>query len=88
MFFFSYFNTLLGEFIWFVFVLKREEYPIRPLVLLSFLSKLTGDTLAISVYLFAGSWFCSLMCLVLPLQDLAFVAVYLYRAHRATPGSD
>lgn len=78
MFFFSYFNTIIGVIFWFGHIFKKD-YPMKPLALLAFLTKFLADLIAIPVYLFEGSLLISLICVLLPILDLAFVVVYIIR---------
>lgn len=81
MFFFSYFNTFLGEIFWFSFIRKRE-YPMRSLSLIAFWTKLIGDAIAIPVYFHTGIWLSSVMCVALPVLDLCFVLSWFFSRRR------
>ena len=79
MFFFSYFNTFIGEILWFLYVLRRKDYPIETLTFLLFFTKFVGDAIAIPVYFRTGTWISSLICVMLPMLDGAFIFVHIYR---------
>lgn len=77
-YFFSYYNTFIGEIIWFFHVLKKE-YPLKPFALMAFLSKLIADSVAIFVYFGKGPLLIDTICVLLPLIDLSFVIVYFIK---------
>ncbi len=78
-FFFSYFNTFIGELFWFYYILK-DDYPIKPLNLAAFIAKFVGDAISIPVYLFTGNIVSSVVCVLLPILDFCFVYVYFVRS--------
>ena len=45
-FFFSYFNTFVGEIFWFIYF-RKKDYPIKPIVLTIFIAKFVGDAISI-----------------------------------------
>lgn len=79
MFFFSYFNTFVGEVVWLIHITKKD-YPATPLNLALFITKLLADVIAIPVYFGYGTWISSVICIGLPMLDLCFIAVYLERS--------
>lgn len=81
MFFFSYFNTFIGEVIWFRFILKKD-YPMKPIALLAFFTKFIGDSFSIVVYFGDGIWLSNVMCVLLPVLDFAFILVYFKRSRQ------
>lgn len=83
MFFFGYFNTFVGEMIWFLFIL-RKNYPMKPINLLSFILKFIGDAIAVPVYFNTGRWFISVfICVGLPILDLCFIITYFAKRNIA-----
>ena len=78
MYFFSYFNTFIGELFWFGYILKKQ-YPMKALNLAVFIAKLIGNAVSVPVYLHVGTAFSKALCVLLPVLDLCFIAVYLYR---------
>lgn len=78
MFFFSYFNTFVGEIFWLVFILKKD-YPMRPIALAAFFAKFIGDAISIVPYFGHGGFLINFICLTLPLLDLAFIFIYFKR---------
>ena len=78
MYFFSYFNTFVGELFWFRFILKKE-YPFKALNLTAFIAKFIGDAVSVPVYISAGIWFSRVMCVLLPVLDFCFIAVFICR---------
>ena len=81
MFFFSYFNTFIGELFWFYYILK-EDYPMKPLNLATFIAKFVGDAISIPVYLLTGNVISSIICVLLPILDFCFVYVYFARSRK------
>ena len=67
-FFFSYFNTIIGELIW-LFYIKREEYPINKYTISIFLIKFIANAVSIPVYYGKGNFFISFMSICLPIID-------------------
>lgn len=82
-FFFSYFNTFVGEIFWLAYVFKKD-YPIKPIALAIFLAKFVGDTIAVPIYLGTGIWIISLICLLLPVLDSVFIFVYIERGQQVS----
>lgn len=82
MFFFSYFNALIGEVIWLLFI-KQKNYPVNRFVFIMFAMKFIGDTICLPVYLGAGSWIVSLMCVLVPILDFLFLACHFEKRYRA-----
>lgn len=78
MFFFAYFNTLVGEIIWFRHI-RKKDYPVKPLALWVFIAKYLADAFAISVYFGAGTLLTDVMSVALPLLDFAFVITYFQK---------
>lgn len=78
-FFFSYFNTFVGEIVWLVHILKKD-YPRKPVVLMIFVAKFLGDAISIPVYFGRASLVISLLSLLLPILDFVFVHVYFLRS--------
>lgn len=81
MYFFSYFNTMLGEIIWFKFIFK-DNYPLKRYSLFAFISKFIADTIAIFVYLDAGPLLIDIICIALPILDLLFIIVWFYKKQK------
>lgn len=79
MFFFSYFNTFLGEVIWFVHI-KKNDYPIKPVVLGAFTAKFIADVICVLLHFGYGVWLTVALCVLLPILDLAFLVDYVKRA--------
>lgn len=77
MFFFSYFNTFVGELIW-LFHVRRTNYPMRPLALMVFIAKLLADTIAIPVYFGTSWWLIDFICVTLPILDLLFIIMFIH----------
>lgn len=77
-FFFSYFNTFVGEIFWFIHFCKKD-YPIKPIALAAFVAKFIGDAISIPVYFGRGIWFISLISVLLPILDSLFVFMYIKR---------
>lgn len=86
-FFFSYFNTFVGEIIWFCYIL-RKDYPMKPLALASFIAKFIGDAVSVPVYFDCGIWFLSLISVLLPVLDFIFIVVYINRKRKESNRSD
>ncbi len=74
-FFFSYFNTFVGELFWFVYILKKD-YPLKPLNLAVFITKFIADAISIPVYLYKGNLIFSILCVLVPILDACFILVY------------
>jgi len=79
MFFFSYFNTFIGELFWLHFILKTD-YPMKPLALAAFVAKFVGDAISIPTYLGDGIWLISAICVLLPVLDFLFILIYFKRS--------
>lgn len=79
MLFFSYLNTLIGEVMWLIYVVKRD-YPMKPLTAALFTTKLIADIIAVPVYVGEGTIAVSVMCVMLPIVDLFFVGTYLEKS--------
>ena len=77
MYFFSYFNTFVGELFWFRYIFKKE-YPIKALNFAAFIAKFIGDAVSVPVYIGAGTVFSRAMCVLLPVLDLSFIIAFLY----------
>jgi len=82
MFFFSYFNTFIGEIIWFSLILKKD-YPMKPIALAMFITKFVGDAISIPTYLGDGIWLINAICILLPILDLLFILVYIHRKNKS-----
>ena len=80
MYFFSYFNTFVGELFWFRYILKKE-YPIKALNFAAFIAKFIGDAVSVPVYIGAGTVFSRAMCVLLPVLDLCFIIVFIYKVY-------
>ncbi|MBQ5328240.1 MAG: hypothetical protein J6J15_03540 [Oscillospiraceae bacterium] len=78
MFFFSYFNTFVGEIFWLIYFHKKD-YPIKPIVLIIFIAKCIGDAISIPVYFGRGIWIISLISILLPTLDILFILAYIKR---------
>ena len=85
MFFFSYFNTFIGELFWYYYILK-DDYPIKPLNLVAFSAKFVGDAISIPVYLHSGNFISSIICIILPVLDFCFICVYFVRSRKSRQG--
>ena len=83
MLFLTYFLTLCGVLIWFIFILKNKDYPFKPLNLAAFLSKFVGDAVAVPVYLGDGKIIEDIVCVALPSLDFMFIIVYFLKKMRA-----
>jgi hypothetical protein len=79
MLFFSYLNTFTGMLFWFFFVLRRE-YPMIPVTLAVFLTKLVADILAAIVYVGEGGWMVDVFAVLLPSLDFLFVVAWILKA--------
>ena len=77
-YFFSYFNTFIGEIVW-LFHIKKKEYPTKPIVLLMFCAKLIGDAISIPVYYGQGPRLIDLICILLPIVDFMFIHIHFVR---------
>lgn len=77
-FFFSYFNTFIGELIW-LYHIHRKKYPMKPLSLIAFMAKFIGDAISIPVYFGIGSWLINFICVSLPILDLVFIVINFLR---------
>ena len=75
---FSYFNTFIGEIIWFRYIIQ-SQYPLKPIVFLTFLAKFVADLVAISVYVGMGDLVNQVICVILPVLDFAFLVVFFAR---------
>lgn len=78
-FFFSYFNTFVGEIFWF-FHFCKKDYPIKPITLAIFVTKFIGDAISIPVYFGSGIWIISMISVLLPVLDFLFVLTYIKRS--------
>lgn len=78
MFFFSYFNTFLGVFIWAKFI-RHKDYPINGISLSVFIMKFLADILGAMVYFRMGSMIISLLSVFLPVLDFYFILIYIVR---------
>lgn len=85
MFFFSYFNTVLGVGFWLLYVITNSAYPMKTITLLLFLTKFMADVLGFLVYYGFGNVFENIMCSLLPIVDFVFILVYLNRKKRKNP---
>lgn len=83
MFFFSYFNTFVGDVIWFGFILKND-YPMKPIALATFITKCVADILGACVYFGNGNFVINMMAVLLPSLDLVFILVYFVRKRWCT----
>lgn len=77
-FFFSYFNTFIGELVWLMHI-RKKEYPMKPMVFLMFCVKFIGDAISIPVYYGKGPWIINLICILVPMVDFMFIHIYLQR---------
>ena len=82
MFFFSYFNTFIGELFWCYYILKKD-YPTKPLNLAAFIAKFVGDAISIPVYLHTGNLVSSIICVLLPILDFSFIYIYFVRSRKS-----
>lgn len=80
-FFFSYFNTVVGEIIWLFYIFKKD-YPMKPLALAAFITKFIADAVSIPVYFGKGIWLISLISVLLPALDWIFILVYFNRKRK------
>lgn len=87
MFFFSYFNTFIGEVIWFG-ILFKKDYPMKPFALIAFFAKFIADTIAAPIYWGVGPWLINMICVLLPILDFGFIVVYFIRKRQSTYVSD
>jgi len=78
-YFFSYFNTFIGEVIWLRYVVDKK-YPNTKLVLIIFIAKFIGDTVSIPVYIQEGIWLSKFLCVAVPIVDLIFIDIYFLKA--------
>lgn len=81
MFFFSYFNTFIGEIFWLLLIFKKD-YPMKPLALAAFITKFVGDLISIPTYLGSGIWLIDIICVLLPALDFLFIIVYINRVKK------
>lgn len=77
--FLTYFLTFLGNVIWLVFILSKNDYPFKLLNLIAFFSKFIGDAVAIPVYLGVGNVIDDIVCIALPSVDFLFIIVYFLK---------
>lgn len=79
MFFFSYFNTIVGIAIWAQFIWKNKDYPIKSISLAVFIVKFFADILGAIVYFGRGFWIMNLMSVLLPIIDFFFMQMWFTR---------
>ena len=78
MLYFSYINTFIGEFIWLLYITKKD-YPTNLLVISVFFFKFIADLVSIPVYFGAGYWTVNFICALLPMLDFAFIVIYFQK---------
>ena len=78
MFFFSYFNTFIGELIWLYHICKKD-YPMKPLSLLAFMTKFIADIVAIPVYFGTSPGLIDVICITLPILDFIFIICFFIK---------
>lgn len=77
-----YIATIIGVVCWYVAILK-PKYPIKPVVLVAFLTKLIADIFVAPFYLIYETRAIGLLSVILPMLDALYIPTYfLLRAKR------
>lgn len=76
--FFALFNTVVGEILW-IFHIRKKDYPMKPMVLIMFLSKFVADAMSVPVYYGRGNWVHNIMGIFIPVLDYFFIHIYFTR---------
>ena len=77
--FLTYFFTFSGNVIWLLFILLKNDYPFKPLNLLTFCVKFIGDAILIPVYFGNGNLITNILVFALPSLDFLFIIVYFLK---------
>lgn len=77
--FFCLFNTFVGEIIWLRHIHQKDDYPMSPIMFVSFLTKFVADVICIPVYLGRGSIASDVLIFLLATLDFMFIHVYFSR---------
>lgn len=75
---FTHINTVAGMLFWLRYV-RNENYPMVPVSLAIFVTKLAADLVNVVVYFPGGSWLVRLLNVFMPVVDAMFILVYFKR---------